>query len=103
MRSKHRTPNCRVPGMTVSPVLPPKPNAVKELFRVDKPVIGVIHLKALPGAPRYSEQPMRDIYAAAVADARTLAAGGVDSIMIENASDHPFRRPENIGPETVAA
>ncbi|MBI1777119.1 MAG: BtpA/SgcQ family protein [Proteobacteria bacterium] len=89
--------------MKASPVLPPKPNALEELFRVKKPIIGVIHLQALPGAPRYSGQSMREIYAAAVADARTLSAGGIDSIMIENASDLPFRRPENIGPETVAA
>jgi membrane complex biogenesis BtpA family protein len=46
---------------------------------------------------------MRDIYAAAAQDARTLAAGGIDGIIIENASDMPFSRPENIGPETVAA
>ena len=84
-------------------VLPPKANALDELFRVKKPVIGVIHLPPLPGAPRYSGQSMRDIYAAGVADARTLAAGGIDGILIENAGDIPFRRPENIGPETVAA
>ncbi len=46
---------------------------------------------------------MREIYAAAVADARALARGGIDGVIIENASDMPFRRPENIGPETVAA
>ncbi|MDB5788440.1 BtpA/SgcQ family protein [Caballeronia mineralivorans] len=89
--------------MKASLVLPPKPNALEELFRVKKPIIGVIHLRALPGAPRYSGESMRDIYAAAAQDARTLAAGGIDGIIIENASDMPFSRPENIGPETVAA
>lgn len=89
--------------MTATQVLPPKIDALEELFQVRKPIIGVIHLQALPGAPRYQGQPMRDIYAAAVADARTLSAGGIDGIIIENASDMPFRRPENIGPETVAA
>ncbi|RUU56270.1 BtpA/SgcQ family protein [Mesorhizobium sp. M2C.T.Ca.TU.002.02.1.1] len=89
--------------MKATQVLPPKINALEELFQVRKPIIGVIHLQALPGAPRYQGQPMRDIYAAAVADARTLSAGGIDGIIIENASDMPFRRPENIGPETVAA
>jgi membrane complex biogenesis BtpA family protein len=90
-------------AMKASLVLPPKPNALEELFRVKKPIIGVIHLRALPGAPRYSGESMRDIYAAAAQDARTLAAGGIDGIIIENASDMPFSRPENIGPETVAA
>ena len=89
--------------MKTSKVLPPKANALEELFQVEKPIIGVIHLQALPGAPRYSGRPMREIYAAAVADAKILAAGGIDGIIIENASDMPFRRPENIGPETVAA
>ena len=89
--------------MGIMKVLPPKDNALKELFQVEKPIIGVIHLKALPGAPRYGGEPMRDIYSAAVADARVLAAAGIDGIIVENASDMPFRRPENIGPETVAA
>ncbi|MDQ0468617.1 BtpA/SgcQ family protein [Labrys wisconsinensis] len=89
--------------MTASQVLPPKADALKELFRVDKPVIGVIHLRPLPGAPRYAGEAVRDVYAAAAADARVLAAGGIDGIIVENASDLPFRRPENIGPETVAA
>jgi membrane complex biogenesis BtpA family protein len=84
-------------------VMPPKPDALANLFPVKKPIIGVIHLPPLPGAPRYAGSAMRDIYAAAAADARTLAAGGIDGIMIENAGDMPFARPEDIGPETVAA
>jgi len=84
-------------------VLPPKPNALQALFPVRKPIIGVIHLQALPGAPRYNGQPVKEIYAAAVTDARTMAAGGIDGIILENASDMPFARPEHIGPETVAA
>jgi uncharacterized protein len=89
--------------MSVSPVLPPKPDALAELFNVRKPIIGVIHLRALPGAPRYRGEPVREIYAAAVRDARTLAGGGIDGIIVENASDLPFSRPEDIGHETVAA
>jgi membrane complex biogenesis BtpA family protein len=84
-------------------VLPPKPNALSELFAHSKPVIGVIHLRPLPGAPRYDGGSVGAIYAAAVNDARALAEGGVDGIMVENASDIPFARPEDIGPETVAA
>ena len=86
-----------------SQVLPPKPDALVALFPVSKPIIGVIHLRPLPGAPRYDGQPVRDIYVTAVADARTLSEGGVDGIVLENASDMPFARPEHIGPETVAA
>ena len=89
--------------MTAPQVLPKKPNALSELFMQPKPVIGVIHLRPLPGAPRYDGSPVREIYAAAAEDARTLAEGGIDGIIIENASDLPFSRPEDIGPETVAA
>jgi membrane complex biogenesis BtpA family protein len=89
--------------MTVQEVLPPKPHALRELFRVEKPVIGVIHLPPLPGAPRYDGASMAEIYAAGARDARTLAEGGIDGIIVENASDLPFARPEDIGPETVAA
>lgn len=83
--------------------MPPKPNALRELFTVAKPVIGVIHLRALPGAPRYESTPVQEIYTDAVRDATALAAGGVDGLMIENASDMPFCRPDDIGAETVAA
>jgi membrane complex biogenesis BtpA family protein len=89
--------------MTAPQVLPAKPNALRELFPQPKPVIGVIHLRPLPGAPRYDGSPVGEIYAAAAADARTLAEGGIDGIIVENASDLPFARPEDIGPETVAA
>lgn len=89
--------------MTAPQVLPHKPNALQAFFPVSKPVIGVIHLRPLPGAPRYDGEAVRDIYAAAAADARTLAQGGIDGIIVENASDLPFARPDDIGPETVAA
>ena len=84
-------------------VNPTKPNALEELFGVRKPIIGVVHLKALPGAPRYNGENVREIYAAGVRDAVTLARGGIDGIMVENAGDMPFSRPEDIGMETVSA
>ncbi|HWJ73038.1 MAG TPA: BtpA/SgcQ family protein [Kaistia sp.] len=88
--------------MTAPQVLPQKPDTLKALFPVSKPVIGVVHLKPLPGAPRYDGQAVREVYEAAAADARTLAAGGIDGIIVENASDMPFSRPDQIGHETVA-
>lgn len=65
--------------------------------------MGVVHLRPLPGAPAYTGENVRDIYAAGVRDARTLADGGIDCVIVENASDQPFLRPDDIGPETVAA
>ena len=32
-------------------ILPPKPDTLWSLFGVHKPIIGMIHLLALPGAP----------------------------------------------------
>src|SRR6516225_3353042 len=89
-RSETRGDQDRECSMKPIEVLPPKPNVLTELFPVKKPIIGVIHLPPLPGAPRYAGAAMRDIYAAAAADAKTLAGGGIDGIIIENASDMPF-------------
>lgn len=89
--------------MSRSELLPDKPARFDSLFRVAKPVIGVIHLRPLPGAPRYDGEAVESIYAAAEEDARRLSEGGVDGIIVENASDLPFARPEDVGAETVAA
>ena len=45
-------------------------NALTELFPVKKPIIGVIHLQPLPGAPRYAGQSLKEVYAKAVTDAK---------------------------------
>ncbi len=85
------------------PILPPKPNSLAELFPSSKPILGVVHLRPLPGAPRYRGEDMEEIYESGCEDARRLTRGGVDGIVVENASDLPFARPEDIGPETVAS
>ena len=87
----------------MSSVLPQKPDPLAAIFRQPKPIIGVIHLPPLPGAPRYDGQPVEEIYAAGVTDAQSLSGAGVDGIIVENAFDLPFARPEAIGHETVAA
>ena len=56
---------------------------------VTKPVIGMLHLRPLPGSPRYGG----DAHAVATAmlrDAEALVAGGVHGLMIENFGDVPF-------------
>ena len=67
----------------------------------EKPLIGVVHLKALPGAPRFAGS-MSNICAAAVADAQAYEDGGAQAIMIENFGDLPFGR-QAVAPETVAS
>lgn len=66
-----------------------------------KPIIGMIHLGALPGSPAY-EGNFQRVLDSALADAATLEQGGVDALMIENFFDAPFFK-DQVGPETVAA
>lgn len=56
---------------------------------VSKPVIGMVHLRALPGAPGYRGDygAVRD---AAIRDAMALADGGVHGVILENFGDTPF-------------
>ncbi len=64
-------------------------------------LIGVLHLPALPGAPR-ATLPADVIAAAAAHDARILQECGFSAVLIENFHDSPFR-PGRVDPETVAA
>jgi uncharacterized protein len=80
-----------------------KPNAVRELFGTPKAIIGVIHSLALPGSPSYEGASIEELAAFAVEEAERYARGGVDGLILENHGDIPFSKPEDIGPETVAA
>jgi membrane complex biogenesis BtpA family protein len=70
-------------------------------MRFERTVIGMVHLVPLPGSPRWAGS-MRDVIAAALADARALIDGGVDALLIENFGDAPFT-PGRVEPATVAA
>ncbi len=72
----------------------PKPAAAARRL-----AIGVVHLPPLPGSPRHSGE---DYVAAAVRDARALAAAGFDALIVENFGDAPFFK-EVVPPETIAA
>jgi len=66
-----------------------------------RPLIGVVHLAALPGAPAH-RGGMARVTGRAVADATTLVAGGVDALIVENYGDAPFWK-DDVPPATVAA
>jgi uncharacterized protein len=70
-------------------------------MRFERTVIGMVHLIPLPGSPRWAGS-MRDVIAAALADARALIDGGVDALLVENFGDAPFT-PGRVEPATVAA
>ncbi len=73
------------------------PGTVSELPRL----IGVIHLRALPGSPRYDGE-MSPIAASCGRDAEALAEAGFDGIIVENYGDPPFE-PGSVPPSTIAA
>ncbi|PDT00565.1 BtpA family membrane complex biogenesis protein [Rhizobium chutanense] len=77
-------------------------DTLRTLFGRDKPVIGVVHLMPLPGAPRYDDEGVETIYERGLSDARAYLSGGCDAVIVENHGDVPFAKPDDIGPETSA-
>ena len=71
------------------------------IFPATRPAIGMVHLRALPGAPRFGGS-MAAVVDAAIADARTLSAAGFDGLIVENFGDAPFF-PDRVPAETIAA
>jgi uncharacterized protein len=69
--------------------------------KIDKSIIGMVHVQALPGSPK-NTLTIKEIIDRALNDAERLATGGVDAIMIENMHDRPYKN-QNVGPEVVAA
>lgn len=64
---------------------------VKELFGVEKPVIGMCHMRAMPGDPQYDTAKGMDwVYEQARADMLALQEGGVDAILFSNEFSLPY-------------
>lgn len=61
----------------------------------------MVHLNALPGAPRYRDN-LHSLIKTAKKDAETLQAAGFDGLMVENFGDLPFFA-ERVPPITVSA
>jgi uncharacterized protein len=74
---------------------------VTSLFASSKPVVGVIHVGALPGTPR-SSHTVAELVSSAKEEAKIYRDSGVDGLIIENMHDVPYVRSE-VGPEIVAA
>lgn len=62
-----------------------------DVFGVDKPIIGVIHLMPLPGSPRWGGD-VEEVLSGAERDARALRDAGFDGLIVENFGDAPFAR-----------
>ena len=67
----------------------------------EKPIVGMVHLGALPGAPAF-DGDFGAVRAAATRDARRLEAGGVDALLVENFGDAPFY-PDDVPKHVVAS
>ncbi|MCB9837795.1 MAG: BtpA/SgcQ family protein [Phycisphaeraceae bacterium] len=68
---------------------------------VDRPLIGMIHVRALPGTP-FAGAPLEEVIDKAAEEAETLFDLGFDALCIENMHDRPYL-PGEVGPEIVAA
>jgi membrane complex biogenesis BtpA family protein len=75
---------------------------VKTLFEQHRKVlIGVVHLRPLPGSPGWRGD-LEAIIEAALKDARAYERGGAHALFIENFGDIPFTRGR-VAPETIAS
>src|SRR5580692_2783058 len=65
------------------------PHAFADIFRIARPVIGMLHLPALPGSPGFSGD-LESIRDQVLRDLEALQAGGAHGVMLENFGDVPF-------------
>ncbi len=78
--------------------------SVRDLFNVDKAIIGMVHLLPLPGAPAYEGWPIDTIVERAVREAKVYEENGVDGVIVENMWDLPYYSGAfRVPPEEVAA
>jgi membrane complex biogenesis BtpA family protein len=78
-------------------------DALSDLFGVEKPVIGMVHLWPLPGSPGYTGYGIETILGHARRDAEILLAGGVDGLIVENMWDLPYYAGGDVSLEAVTS
>ncbi len=67
---------------------------------MQKPIIGMIHLEPLPGAPQFAGDTSH-ILERAQKDYKALREGGVDGVLLENFGDRPFVK-DAVEPQTIS-
>ncbi|MCC6801669.1 MAG: hypothetical protein IT319_02200 [Anaerolineae bacterium] len=82
-----------------------KTAVLDESFQVPKPIIGMVHLRPLPGAPLYDprQMNMEAVIAVAVDSGGFELSRFVDGLQIENIWDFPYLKSSEVGHETTAA
>lgn len=64
---------------------------LRELFGTKKPIVGMCHMRALPGDPGYAPDKGMDwIYECALRDLKALQEGGVDAVLFSNEFSLPY-------------
>ncbi len=77
-------------------------NKHREVFKTDKPIIGCLHMKALPGTPLWNpELSMEQHIESVIKDARVLMDAGFDGAVFANEADIPY--VDHVGPEIVSS
>jgi hypothetical protein len=74
---------------------------MKDLFVNLKPIIGVVHVGALPGTPA-NLKSVDELVEIAAREAKAYSEAYIDGIIIENMHDVPYTKGV-VGPEIVAA
>ncbi len=64
---------------------------IKELFGVEKPIIGMCHMRAMPGDPQYAaDKGLEWVFEQARVEMLALQEGGVDGILFSNEFSLPY-------------
>jgi len=74
---------------------------LRQIFSADRPIIGPVVVKPLPGSPLF-EGNLDKVVESALEEAKTLEECGVDGISFENLGDAPYFKTV-APPETVAS
>ena len=73
-----------------------------EMFGVKKPIIAMLHLRALPGDPLFEDGTgIEDVVRTARQELAALQAGGVDGVLIANEFSLPYEK--QISPVAIAS
>ncbi len=78
--------------------------SIRDLFKNDKAIIGMVHLLPLPGAPGYKGWSIDVIEEHALREAKIYEENGLDGVIVENMWDLPYYSgASRIPPEEMAA
>lgn len=78
-------------------------SSLADMFGVEKPIIGMVHLPPLPGSPNYDGRGLDPVIEWALRDVETYQRAGVNGLIVENMWDHPYFVGEDVPAEAMTA